>query len=95
MLLARLHPVQVDTAILKTLVGNFGARRALIYRNGSLYYVNVVGMETKLVPLSETAFKPVDIDQIKIELKKDSRGQVTTLYLVYDDGGGAQFPRTQ
>lgn len=95
MVLARLHPVQVDTAILKTLVGNFGARRGLIYRNGSLYYANAIGMETKLVPLSETAFKVVDNDGVKIELKKDSGGQVTTLYLVYDDGGRAQFPRTQ
>src|SRR6202000_103665 len=80
MVLARLHPVQVDTAILKTLVGNFGARRGLIYRNGSLYYANAIGMETKLVPLSETAFKMVDNDGVKIELKKDSGGQVTTLY---------------
>jgi len=95
MLVARLHPVQVDTSFLKTLAGNFG-KRALIYRDGSLYYTNsMMGQEIKLVALSENSFKPVDDDRTKIELEKDARGQVTTLYIIHDNGSRAQYPRTR
>jgi hypothetical protein len=93
MLLARMHPVHVDTALLKTLVGNFG-KRTLLYKNSSLYYVNPIGLEIKLVPLSENTFKPAEDDRTKIGLGKDSRGQVIMMYVVHDDGSRVEYPRT-
>ena len=95
MLLARLHPARVDTSLLKTLVGDFGMR-AIIYKNGSLYYVNHgIGLEMKLVPLTENTFKPADDDLTRIELGKDSQGQVTTMSILHDDGFRMQYLRTR
>ena len=94
MLLARQHPMQADTALLKTLVGNFGAKRALIYKEqfGILRQCRRPGDEAVDALVGNRLCGQWMTIRRKIELRKDSRGQITALYLVHDDGFRAGVP---
>jgi hypothetical protein len=48
------------------------------------------GEPSRLIPLSQTSFKPTDIDYYKLEFLKNAAGHVDAVVITYDDG----FTRT-
>jgi len=49
-----------------------------------------LGSPSRLIPLSQTSFKEMDIDYYKLEFLKNATGQVDGVVITYDDG----FTRT-
>jgi hypothetical protein len=86
MLRATMNPAQVDTAILKTYAGTFSDGRNIVFKNGGLYYSRGNNPLQKLIPMSQTVFKPEDYDFVKIEFVINGQHQVTEIALLYDNG---------
>ena len=82
---AKIHPYQIDTSILKNYTGRFGDE-TFSYNNGALYVQGKKGTPFHLIPLSQTSFKPTDIDYYKLEFLKNATGQVDAVVITYDDG---------
>jgi hypothetical protein len=89
---AKLHPIQLDTSILQTYVGNFGDRLVSV-RQGDLIYKGKDGKESKLIALSEAVFKLEDNDLMKMEFVKGSSGKIDELKFIFADGFETTYPR--
>ncbi|MGC4038560.1 MAG: hypothetical protein QM764_21535 [Chitinophagaceae bacterium] len=63
---AKIHPYQMDTSGLKVYAGKFGDE-TLNYNAGALYVRGKRGNLSRLIPLSQPSFRPVDIDYYKSE----------------------------
>jgi len=82
---AKIHPYQIDTSILKNYTGKFGDE-IFSYNAGALYARAKKGNPSRLIPLSQTSFKQIDIDYYKFEFLKNATGQVDGVLMTYDDG---------
>jgi len=82
---AKIHPYQIDTSILKNYTGKFGDE-IFSYNAGALYVRAKRGNPSRLIPLSQTSFKQIDIDYYKFEFLKNATGQVDGVLMTYDDG---------
>ncbi|HEY2722388.1 MAG TPA: S41 family peptidase, partial [Chitinophagaceae bacterium] len=82
---AKIDPYQIDTSIVKNYTGKFGDE-TFSYNGGALYVQGKKGSLSRLIPLSQTSFKPMDIDYYKLEFFKNATGQVDGVVITYDDG---------
>jgi len=90
----KLHPVQVDTAVLQTYVGNFDDRLVSL-KDGNLTYKGKDGKESKLIALSEAVFKLEDNDLMKMEFVKTSPGKIDDVKFIFDDGFETTYKRKE
>ncbi|HVX27619.1 MAG TPA: S41 family peptidase [Parafilimonas sp.] len=87
MLDAKIHPYEIDTTILKNYTGKFGDE-IFSYNAGALYVKGKKsrGSPSRLIPLSQTSFKQMDIDYYKFEFVKNAKGEISGVVITYDDG---------
>jgi hypothetical protein len=85
MLNAKIHPFNVDTLTLISYTGKFG-NETFTYNNGMLYMKAKNGKTSRLVALSQTTFKPEEIDHFKLKFIKNTAGQIIEVLVTYKDG---------
>jgi hypothetical protein len=87
-------PVALSAEVLKSFAGSYG-QRALVYENGSLWYVRRPGEPgLRAVPMSADTFMLEGIDFLRHRIEKDASGKVTGLTELYDDGRTNTLPRS-
>lgn len=89
---AELHPVTVDTSILKSYVGVYGPR-TITFENGDLYYQRQDRPKYKMIPMADDLFMFKEIDYFRIKVIKDADGNPTELNGLYDNGQVDVSPR--
>jgi hypothetical protein len=89
---AKLNPVTVGEAVLRSYVGDYGPRR-LTFENGELWYQRAPNPRMRAIPMTETLFRFDEIDYFRIEVVLDESGQPVKLVGHYEDGTTDESPR--
>jgi hypothetical protein len=90
---ARLNPVSVSEAVLRSYVGTY-APRMLTFEDGQLWYQRRGNPRMRAIPMTETLFRFDEIDYFRIEVLLDESGQPLKLVGHYDNGVTDESPRT-
>ncbi len=91
-LTAKLNPVEVDEAILKEYIGDYGPRHVMI-EDGVLYYQCDERPKYKMIPMTEDTFWFEDIHYFRLKFVRDEDGQVVEVNGLYDNGKVDRNPR--
>lgn len=84
---AKIHPVDVSIATLKTYAGDYTNRR-IILKDGQLYYQRpgISQHMRKLKPITTHIFEVEGLPFFRIQFKKDVQGKVIEVVGMYEDG---------
>ena len=82
---SKLHPVDIDSKILKGYVGIYGPR-TITFENGELYYQRIDRPKMKMVPMAEDLFGLENLEYFRIKVITDSNGNPVELHGLYDNG---------
>ncbi len=90
---ARLNPVKLTPAQLRSYAGNYGPR-TLTFADGALYYQREGNPRMRAIPMGERLFRFEEIDYFRLEVEVDAAGQPLKLVGHYDNGTTDESPRT-
>jgi hypothetical protein len=90
---ARLHPVTLEPAVLKSYAGSYGPR-TLSFENGSLYYQREGRPKFKMIPMSDDTFMLDGLEGFRVKIEKDASGKVIGLIGLYEDGRTDKSPKS-
>mgnify|MGYP001794160919 FL=1 len=84
---AKINPVKISTAVLKTYVGDY-TNRKLILKGNQLYYQRPKLSQNlrKLIPITQELFGVEGLPYFRIQIEKGDRGEVIGVIGKYDDG---------
>jgi len=88
-----LNQPELSEAQLKIYVGNYEDRKVTL-ENGSLYYQRNRNAKFRMTPMTDDMFMFDELESFRIIFLKDSKGKVTGLLGIYDDGHADKSKRT-
>jgi hypothetical protein len=87
------HPLSIETQVLASYTGEFGAREFLL-KAGELYYRRAGQGELKMIPMSEDTFVFKDFKSMRLKMIKEN-GRVVAVDALYEDGTVKRDARTK
>lgn len=79
---ARTKPVILTPEKMLTYTGEYDGERAILVKNGVLYWRYVDGTESKMIPFTEDLFGFDDTDEYRLAIVRDDNGLVTGFRLL-------------
>ena len=79
---ARIEPVTLTLDKMQAYTGSYAGERAILIKNGALYWRYVDGNESRMIPFTEDLFGFDDTDDYRLAIVRDDNGQITGFRLL-------------